>query len=269
MACLSRITDETHAQYFGNGHNKFYVEFRCNLPCISGTSLCLKCSSKSNTCKVQSSRKFPHGNINEPIPDSSHIFGGKWYHQACQKYGIPNEDVIQFAVKHQQQARDGFDPSLYPPLEVLIEKPKSKKKNTVSPKSISVEESKEDIPATISKETNEKKKSKESTSRKSKTVKTAVNPYSSLVQHTNTLVYKEVSLPTHLEKTLEEVDTDDGEIEYVTLQPFELHGSSYFRDPKKNKLYKNVKQKIGDYIGRYDPHKEIIHTDLPDSDDEE
>jgi hypothetical protein len=96
-----------------------------------------------------------------------------------------------------------------------------------------------------------------------------VNPYSSLVQHANTLVYKEVSLPTHLEKTVEEVDTEDGEVEYVTLQPFQLHGASYFRDPKKNKLYKNVKQKIGEYIGRYDPNKEIIHTDLPDSDDEE
>jgi hypothetical protein len=38
---------------------------------------------------------------------------------------------------------------------------------------------------------------------------------------------------------------------------------------KKNKLYKNVKQKIGEYVGRYDPDKEIIHTDITDSDDEE
>ena len=266
MACLSRITDETHAQYFGNGHNKFYIEFRCNLPCIAGTTLCLKCASKSDTCKVQSSRKFPHGNINEPIPDSSHIFGGKWYYQACQKYGIPTEDVIQFAVKHQQQARDGFDASLYPALEVLVEKPKSKKKKASSPKASSAEESKEEVPTTVSKES---KESKESKPRKTKAAKSPVNPYSSLVQHANTLVYKEVSLPTHLEKTVEEVDTEEGEVEYVTLQPFELHGASYFRDAKKNKLYKNVKQKIGEYIGRYDPNKEIIHTDLPDSDDEE
>jgi hypothetical protein len=270
MSCLSRITDETHAQYFGNGHNKFYIEFRCNLPCIRGSTFCLKCAGKFDTCKVQSSRKFEHGNINEPIPDSSHIFGGTWYYKACQKYGNPTEDIVQFALKHQQQARDGFDASLYAEVESAaasaaasaVVKPKKKKTPTRK------EETKEEEPS-FEKETKAVKEPKKITSRKPKTSKTAIDPYSSLVQQHNSLVYKEVSLPTHIEKSIEELDMDDVEIEFVTLQSFDLHGTSYFRDHRKNKLYKNVKNKIGEYVGRYDPDREIIHTDLPDSDAED
>jgi hypothetical protein len=269
MSCLSRITDETHAQYFGNGHNKFYIEFRCNLPCIRGSSFCLKCVGKSDTCKVQSSRKFQHGNIDEPIPDNSHIFGGTWYYKSCQKYGNPTEDVIQFAVKHQQQARQGFDPSLYASAEsaaaaVATTDSKPKKKKTPV-REVKQDETKEDEQINVI----AKESRKGSTSRKPKASKTPLNPYSSLVQQNNSLVYKEVSLPTHIENTIEELDTDDFDIEYVALQPFDLHGASYFRDHKKNKLYKNVKHKIGEYVGRYDPDKEIIHTDLPDSDAED
>jgi hypothetical protein len=281
MSCLSRITDETHAQYFGNGHNKFYIEFRCNLPCIRGSSFCLKCAGKSDTCKIQSSRKFQHGNINEPIPDASHIFGGSWYHKASQKYGTPSEDVILFALKHQQQARQGFDPSLYAAAEEATATttaaaasaaaasaaaassplPKKKKSSKATP---TKEESKEEVPSATS-----VAPPKVQRQAKAKKPKTPINPYSSLVQQNTALVYKEVSLPTHIEKSIEELDTDDCDIEYVTLQPYEVQGTLYFRDSKKNKLYKNVKNKIGDYVGRYDPDKEIIHTDLPDSDAED
>jgi hypothetical protein len=225
--------------------------------------------------------------MDEPIPDSSHIFGGKWYYQACHKYGVPTEDVVQFAIKHQNQARDGFDPSLYASAEAEAKaeaeaeaevKPvsKSKKKNT-SPKALQPnavqEESKEEAPNVLepkeSRESKEPKEPKQSRPKKGKTPKIPVNPYSTLVQQVNSLVYKEVSLPTHLENTVEELDTDDCDIEYVSLHPYEVQGTLYFRDNKKNKLYKNVKQKIGEYVGRYDPDKEIIHTDIPDSDDEE
>jgi len=231
MACLSRITDETYVQHFGNGRNKFYVEFRCNLPCISGTDLCLKCTDKSATCKTQTSRRFQHGKVNEPIPDTSHLFGGKWYEQSVKKYGLPADDIIQFAMDHQRDARKGLE--------------------SISSQTIVKEEEKE-----VEKAVKSKKVPK-------------INPYSSLIQQTSPVVYKEVSLPTHIEKQIEEVDLDDYDIEFVTLKTFELNGTSYFRDYQKNKLYKNIKNKIGDYVGRYNPNDENIHTDIPDSDDEE
>jgi hypothetical protein len=82
-------------------------------------------------------------------------------------------------------------------------------------------------------------------------------------------LHKEVVLPTHMESTIEEFDTDGFEIEYVRLSTFEHESQSYFRDSKKNKLYKKIKDKtIGSYVGRYDPDMNTIHTDVPDSDQE-
>ena len=82
------------------------------------------------------------------------------------------------------------------------------------------------------------------------------------------LVYKEVTLPTHIEKTLEVFDTDEYEIVHVVLTPFELNQVHYFRDSSKNKLFQKKGKGIGEYIGRYDPYTESIVTDIPDSDDE-
>ena len=82
------------------------------------------------------------------------------------------------------------------------------------------------------------------------------------------MIEKEVVLPTHLEER-EEVDTDGFEIEYVKLSMFSLNDVSYFRDSKKNKLYKKIKEKtIGTYVGRYDPLTETIDHEVPDSDEE-
>jgi hypothetical protein len=72
-----------------------------------------------------------------------------------------------------------------------------------------------------------------------------------------------------MEKTMEEFDTDGFEIEYVSLVPFEVNETNYFRDRKKEKLYKNTKGSIGHYVGRWDPDTESIHTEVPDSDEEE
>jgi len=82
-------------------------------------------------------------------------------------------------------------------------------------------------------------------------------------------IHKEVSLPTYIEKTMEEFDTDGYSIEYIKLSSFELGQASYFRDRTKNKLYKKHKDnRIGDYVGRYDPNTDSLVTDVPDSDDE-
>ncbi len=98
--------------------------------------------------------------------------------------------------------------------------------------------------------------------------KSEPNPYESLVQ-TQPLIYKDVSIPTHMEEILEEFNTDDYEIEYVKIKSFTIGSTSYFRDYHKNKLYRKIKEKIvGEYIGRYDPETDSIVSDIPDSDDE-
>jgi len=77
---------------------------------------------------------------------------------------------------------------------------------------------------------------------------------------------REVVLPTHQEQELEEVDVNDFDIEYVTVKVVEINGMEYFRDTKKNKLFRKIKEKsVGNYVGRYDPRTETI-LELPDSD---
>ena len=78
--------------------------------------------------------------------------------------------------------------------------------------------------------------------------------------------HREVVLPTHQEQVREEVDVDGFDIEYVTVKVVEINGMEYFRDSKKNKLFRKLKEKsVGSYVGRYDPRTETI-LELPDSD---
>ena len=78
--------------------------------------------------------------------------------------------------------------------------------------------------------------------------------------------HREVVLPTHQEQVREEVDVDGFDIEYVTVKVVEINGMEYFRDSKKNKLFRKLKEKsVGSYVGRYDPRTEAI-LELPDSD---
>ena len=215
MRCISRVTDDTYSQKFGNNHNKFYIECRCNLPTTS--DICSRCMDKSG--KVQTSRKFNHGTIHEPIPDSSHIYGSKWYYDAVKKYGEPSNDSITLAQQYQRDAR-GIE--MKPENQEQIKK--RAKPKVSKPKVSTPDMSKPDI--------------------------------------STQMVCKEISIPTHIETKMEE--TEGCDIEYIKVNKVELNGTSYFKD-KKNKLYKNINDKIGTYIGRL--HDSSI-VDIPDSDDE-
>jgi hypothetical protein len=264
MYCISRYTDDDYTQQFGNGRNKFYIEFRCNLPCVNGSDVCSKCANK-NTTASQTSKKFNHGKINEPIPDTSHIYGGKWYNQAVKKYGEPSPDIIEFAVQYQKKAREGFtfedEEETVAEVEVKVE---AKKKETVK-------RSKETNASTNdAKKSRRKPKLAEETSVKPNSTKNTTAAYNAIINNTQQLVHKEVVLPTHIETNLEEFDTDGYEIEYIKLEPFEVNGTTYFRESNKNKLYRKNKEKgIGGYVGRWNPDTESIITEIPDSDDEE
>jgi len=200
--------------------------------------------------------------VEEPIPDSSHLFGGKWYQQGVLKYGPPSQESIQIALDHQRRAREGVESPVQPPLNPP---PKKKSAKGVTVAAVTTVTS---VAAAATATEEKSPETKESKPKRIRQPSIKVNPYGSLIQHTPQLVYKEVSLPTHIETNSEEIDTDDMEVEYVTLKPFEWEGTPYFRDHAKNKLYKNVKNKIGEYVGRYHPTEERIDADVPDSDDE-
>jgi len=232
MLCISRITDDVYSQKFGNGHHKFYIELRCNNTTTS--DICSKCSDK--TGKVQHSRKFNHGTIHEPIPDNSHIYGGKWYHDSVKKYGMPSNESIEFAEKYQRDARKDL-PVIHLTLPMPLVAP------LVAPLATPLI-----IPLP--------KKPKRSKPMIEKT------PYSVVNSVANKLVHIDISSPTHLETKMEEID--GCQIEYVKLIPFDHNGTTYFKD-SKNKLYKKINDKIGPYVGKFENHSIM---NVPDSDDE-
>jgi hypothetical protein len=272
MLCISRITDDTYSQNFGNNHNKFYIELRCNIPCPPGSDTCTKCSSKSDTCKVQHSRKFNHGKVTDPIPDISHIYGSKWYRDSTKKYGEPSADSIQFAEQYQREARINLQNTIIQsePVSQPVQPPKKTRKPKVADENSTTADTQPvkrgRKPKVAPSNEPELADTQETTIKSRK--KTENTPYSNLVSTKTQLVHKEVSLPTHLENKLDEIDIDGFKIEYIKLSIFDHNGTSYFRDYNKNKLYKKIKDKVGQYVGRFNSENDSIVTDVPDSDDE-
>jgi hypothetical protein len=261
---------------------------------------------------MQHSRKFNHSNVNEPIPDSSHIFGGKWYYHAAKKWGPPPSEIIEFAIQYQKEARGDFvveqpsyDDESYKAekLSESQEMPRAKKTATAVT-AVPTEEGADTVVAAPPKRTRKPRvaagegdpaTAPKPRARKPKVApeevaegtvlatteveapkkrgggkkKAEVTPYSSLADNTSAMVHKEVVLPTHIENSLEKVDIDGYEIEYIKLSAFEVGETTYYRDSRKNKLYRRLKEGvIGNYVGRWNPDTSAIVTEIPDSDDE-
>jgi len=327
MLCISRITDEKLAQRFGDGRHNFHIEMRCNLPCMSNLDICEKCVGKTPTYKTHGSRKFDHGKVNEPIPDNSHIFGGSWYEKRIKEWGAPTSESIQYALKHQEEARCGYfvssnvsssghkdikqqrgvemprgrkpkaveegqegqenitpvkrkrpnvascahldsaNDSLSPPQTDKALSPPSPLPSDEKPK-ITVRRRKADLTQDSPGGT-EKKKPVSPRKKVSTASATSSSPITNaLLSGEEPIVFQEAVIPTIMESTIEQVDTDGYEIEYVELREFEVGGATYYRDSKKNKLYKKVKNGIGPYVGRYSQEMGEIDNSIHDSDDE-
>ena len=292
MSCISRVTAIDARCYFADQKHKFFLEMRCGRSCSPDQRVCVSCSIKTAST-IQWCRKIDHGTIYDPIPDRSHLFGGNWYEEGVQKWGAPSVENIQLAMEYQQEARMGtVELSKVTPPSPDMEKPKRGRKpkvvaNAVEPVVVEtrvtevrvtevpvtevpvtepavehpIETAAVTAPASVA--SSEPPKPKRTRKPKPKVLTPIKMADPSMIQ-------KEVVLPTHMEQTRDEVDTDGFEIEYVKLSVFAVGDISYFRDAKKNKLYKKIKEKtIGDYVGRYDPASETIYTDVPDSDEEQ
>ena len=278
--CISRVTAIDARCYFADLKHKFFLEMRCGRTCSDPTkNVCEDCSIKTMST-IQWCRKIDHGTIDHPIPDRSHLFGGNWYEDGVRKWGAPSTESIELALEHQRKARTVVDTvvglskvtSPSPDMEPVKRGRKPKiapiaptAAPTIPPSEefdIILEPSTPLLQTVIPSVEPSVKKAAIKRPRKPKALTPVKMADPSMVQ-------KEVVLPTHMEQEREEVDTDGFEIEYVKLSVFSLGDATYFRDSKKNKLYKKIKEKtIGSYVGRYDPSTETVHTDVPDSDDE-
>ena len=208
------------------------------------------------------------------------MYGGKWYLEKVKEWGEPPREILALAIQYQENARQGLEikesePSIS--TEMSAAEPKKKGRAKAAPPVAQPEDLKtaapaEDLktaaPAEDLKPPPKRKTKKEEPKPKMAKPKVA-KPKVSPKQTSDAFNHKEVAIPTHMEKTMEEFDTEGFEFEYISLVPFEVNETNYFRDRKKDKLYKNTKGSIGHYVGRWDPDMESIHTEVPDSDEEE
>jgi len=274
--CTARIATAKSVHYFGDGRHRYYLEFRCDHLCKSNTVLCTNCEKKNPNTRTQDTRTFDHGTVFEPIPDQSHIYGGPWYNAHVTKWGTPSAEQIQVAEQHQRDARMQLAttinesaalsavPSAAPsavPSDTSSTSSK-RQRQRIAKNEVANEVANEVIAESTQEQSTVVKPIEPKKTKPRK--KPTPTPATVAVSHD----HKEAVIPTHIEKILEEFDTDEYMIEYVKLTPFETGNTSYFRDIK-NKLYQKRKDTVvGPYVGRYDPYTETIHTDIPDSDDE-
>ena len=223
MKCISRIANIETAQ-FGDGHHKFYLEDRCNNPCIPNMDVCKRCVEKNESCKLQQTRKFNHGKVTQPIPQESHIYDGQWFHTMCKKYGTPAVEILEFANQLQRKARLVVDTD--------------RVANTVADVHVDTDDS-------IIKDMRQLSIGKIAQPRpdpvrvKPKRQKTKPD-----IAKTSQGITKEICVPTHIETSLEMIDTDEYDIEYVKLRAFEHNNKLYLRDSNKNKLYENIENRV-------------------------
>jgi hypothetical protein len=286
MLCISRITDPSHARHFGDGVHKFYLEMRCPQPALLNQRICQKCTKIYAECKNQFCGLYDHGKVNEPVPDRSHMYGGKWYLEKVKEWGEPPREILALAIQYQENARQGVEIKESEP-SMITEMSAAEPKKKGRAKAATAEDLKTGIAEDLKPAKRKTKKSAEELQAEPKAEPTVepkvepkiakpkiakpkmAKPKVSPKQTSEVSNYKEVAIPTHMEKTMEEFDTDGFEFEYVSLVPFEVNETNYFRDRKKEKLYKNTKGSIGHYVGRWDPDMESIHTEVPDSDEED
>ena len=97
--CKSRITLESLKVPFGDSKHYFYIGIRCPEPSVGGSRYCKTCSEKVQT-RVQTSKKFNHGDIGGEISSNSHIYDGEWYKKMVNKYTIPSEITMAVVNKY-------------------------------------------------------------------------------------------------------------------------------------------------------------------------
>ena len=259
--CIGRISKVQGILHFAKGRHRFYLEYRCPNNVITNTNNCARCTGRT-TDKIQSSGKYDHGNVNEPIPEHSQMYGGKWYTNACSLWGAPSNEDKETAERHQELARAEFTVMdvpivVNPEFTVISPIPTKRTKKRIiypdDPAPAPAPPAPAPAPPAPAPSLQPRKRII-----KSKPKNEIIIPIES----------KSI-IATHIETKIEELCIDDYEVEYVKLTLFEHNDITYFREPTKNKLFEKKNKAIGVYIGRYDSYTDTIRTDIPDSDNDD
>ena len=93
--CQARVVKQTKFEYFPNSKKRFYLENQCEN--TTSDVLCSKCENRPTVWNHKNDPNYSktlHGIMEEPIPDWSHIEGGKWYKQEMLVYNTMKQAPI-------------------------------------------------------------------------------------------------------------------------------------------------------------------------------
>jgi len=138
MKCHARLTKWTTRSVIGEGKHYALQAYVCRGTVQEGL-LCIACSNRSRTHAKNVLRL--HGLLTEPIPDTSHIYGGSWYWRQVEKHGKPPPEWIVEAASRQAEAEKWVEGGWILPEETGEAKPgertevrEMRKKAKVKPK---------------------------------------------------------------------------------------------------------------------------------------
>ena len=103
MKCHARLTKWTTRSLIGDSKHYALAAYVCTGTVTEGL-LCPACCNRSRTHKKYEQRI--HGLLTEPIPESSHIYGGSWYWRQVAAAGEPPADWVLTAKALQAEAEE-------------------------------------------------------------------------------------------------------------------------------------------------------------------
>jgi hypothetical protein len=154
-------------------------------------------------------------------------------------------------------------------MSTVLEKPKGRPKKTVDATN-TVIEPKKGRPKKIVEPTNTAKVVLDNTTKvvSDAPVKRQKKvPTKAPIPVTYAVTTPQILVPEHIETNDEPLSVDS--VELVKLTSFDIDGTEFYREPIKNKLFKQNKDgSIGPYVGRWSSKEAKIYEDIPDSDRE-
>jgi hypothetical protein len=251
---------------FGDGKHRFLTEDICGYVCEEGEQRCKSCLA-AKQAKTQDVRTFNHGLLNEDFTKESHMFDSPWFHAAIEKYGEPKAEDLKLAMETQRKARGAASISVSiqtAPVEI--------------PKPVAVEPPMEAVAIAPVKLKAPKAKADKKPAADKKPKAAADGVKKPRAKKVTTLeVAPEASTPKAVEiipGTVALVESSDEPLQVkdvikVVLRPFTHGNAKYWRDEKRDKVYKRTPEgKRGVYVGRWDSDLQEINKDAPDSDEE-
>jgi hypothetical protein len=239
MWCKWRTASKEIYLYFGDGKHRVWTESVCANPCDAGEDLCVKCKKKIPKPECQYNGTFPHGIVDGPYSEKSHIYDSPWYHKNLEEYGAPSEETIALAMEAQRRARNGQPTKFLHDLGVAVLKAEERTDS-------------EEMPV---------KKAVKTPAKKIIPERPIAEPLISpptVAEQLSEAIVKKIMKEHKAAETMDDV-LPVRFVSRVRLQRFAHEGVNYWLDAERDKLYHiNQDGMKGDYVGQLDSALKII-----------